>query len=141
MKFTIEKNIFIKTLQRMQGIVEKRNTMPILSNVLIEAHHGKVAITATDLEVFIKDAAFASSVEDGSITVNARKIFEIVKEMPEETINITTGKDNKVTIKSGKARFGIMGLPAKDFPSFPLIDEVSFEDIDGTIFKEMIDKT
>lgn len=141
MKFTIEKGVFLKSLQRMQGIVEKRNTMPILSNVLLETHQGKVAITATDLEVFIKDSAEIKSSEDGSITIGARKLFEIIKEMPEEVINITAGKDDKVTIKSGKARFSIMGLPAKDFPSFPLFDEISFEEIDSAVFKEMIDKT
>lgn len=141
MKFTIEKNVFLKSLQRIQGIVEKRNTMPILSNVLLEAHNDKLAITATDLEVFIKDSAVIKSSEDGSISIGARKLFEIVKEMPEEQINITAGKDDRVTIKSGKARFSIMGLPAKDFPSFPVLDEMNFEDIDGAVFKEMIDKT
>ncbi len=141
MKLTIEKNSFIKVLQRIQGIVEKRNTMPILSNVLIEAANGRLNVMATDLEVYIKDSSAANIPEEGSVTVNARKLFEIVKEMPEETINLSTGKEDRVTIKSGKARFTIMGLSSKDFPSFPSIEESKLEVFDDALLKELIDKT
>ncbi|OGP17997.1 MAG: DNA polymerase III subunit beta [Deltaproteobacteria bacterium GWC2_55_46] len=141
MKFTIGKPDFIKVLQRMQGIVEKRNTMPILANVLLDASKGKITIMATDLEVFIKDSVQAGVSEEGSITVNARKVFEIVKELPGETVDVTAGKDDKLTLKAGKARFNVMGLPAKDFPVFPVVDEGSLQAIDGEALREMIDKT
>lgn len=141
MKFTIDKGNFLKVLQRIQGIVEKRNTMPILANVLIEASGGKINITATDLEVFIKDSSAAKISEEGSITVNARKIFEIVKELPDNTIDVSTGKDDKFTVKAGKAKFNIMGLPSKEFPVFPSIDETKLETVENQNLKEMIDKT
>lgn len=141
MKFTIDKPVFIKVLQRVQGIVEKRNTMPILANVLLEASKGRINVMATDLEVFIKDSAQANITEDGSLTVNARKIFEIVKELPGETIDVTSGKEDKITLKAGKARFSVMGLPSKDFPAFPAIDEAKLEAIQSADLKEMIDKT
>jgi len=141
MKLTIEKNSFIKVLQRIQGIVEKRNTMPILSNTLIEAANGNLNIMATDLEVYMKDSSIANISEEGSITVNARKLFEIVKEMPEETITLNTGKEERITIKSGKAKFTIMGLSSKDFPSFPSIEESKFEVFENVLLKELIDKT
>lgn len=141
MKFTIEKTNFIKVLQRVQGIVEKRNTMPILANVLLEAHQGRITIMATDLEVFIKDASPAEVSEEGSVTVNARKIFEIVKELPDNKIDVSTGKDDKVTLKAGKARFSIMGLPSKDFPVFPSVEDSALKPIDPESFREMIDKT
>lgn len=141
MKFTIEKTNFIKVLQRVQGIVEKRNTMPILANVLLEAHQGRITIMATDLEVFIKDASPAEVSEEGSVTVNARKIFEIVKELPDNKIDVSTGKDDKVTLKAGKARFSIMGLPSKDFPVFPAVEDSTLKPIDPESFREMIDKT
>lgn len=141
MKFTIDKGNFLKVLQRVQGIVEKRNTMPILANVLIEASQGKINITATDLEVFIKDSSIANVSEDGSVTVNARKMFEIVKELPDNSIDISTGKDEKVTVKAGKAKFNIMGLSAREFPVFPAIDSTRLEPIESESFKEMIDKT
>ncbi|MBI5642341.1 MAG: DNA polymerase III subunit beta [Deltaproteobacteria bacterium] len=141
MKFTIGKADFIKVLQRIQGIVEKRNTMPILANVLLEAAPGKINIMATDLEVFIKDSSGADISETGSVTVNARKLFEIVKELPSDTIDVTSGKDDKLTIKAGKAKFNIMGLPSKDFPVFPAIDESKLETIESENLKDMIDKT
>ncbi|MBZ0221150.1 MAG: DNA polymerase III subunit beta [Candidatus Methylomirabilis sp.] len=141
MKFTIGKPDFIKVLQRIQGIVEKRNTMPILANVLLDASKGKVTIMATDLEVFIRDAAQAGVSEEGSVTVNARKVFEIAKELPGDQIDVSTGKDDKLTLKAGKARFNIMGLPAKEFPSFPDPEEGSLQPIDGETMRNMIDKT
>lgn len=141
MKFSIEKAEFLKALHRVQGIVERRNTMPILSNCLIEAKGASVYISATDLEVFIKDSARASVTEEGAITVSAKKLFEIVKEMPEDHIGISSGKDDKFTIKSGKARFNIMGIAVKDFPSFPSFDPSTLEDLDGAVFREMINKT
>ena len=141
MKFTIFKHDFIKVLQRVQGIVEKRNTMPILANVLLDASGGKVNVMATDLEVFIKDSSPAGVTEDGSVTVNARKLFEIAKELPGDRIDVTAGKDDKITLKAGKARFNVMGLPAKDFPVFPAVDEGSLEAIDPEALREMIDKT
>ncbi len=141
MKFTIERQDFIKVLQRMQGIVEKRNTMPILSNVHIEASGQSINITATDLEVFIKDSTSAKVAEEGVATVNARKLFEIIKELPEDKVDISSTKEDKVTIKAGKARFNVMGLPSKDFPQFPVVDEESLNKIDGRVLKEMIEKT
>lgn len=141
MKFTIDKPVFIKVLQRVQGIVEKRNTMPILANVLLEASKGRVNVMATDLEVFIKDSAEANVIEEGSMTINARKIFEIIKELPGDQIDVTSGKDDKLTIKAGKARFSVMGLPSKDFPVFPAVDETKFEPISSNDLREMIDKT
>ena len=141
MKFTIEKSDFIKVLQRIQGIVEKRNTMPILANVLLDVSDGKINIMATDLEVFIKDSSPARVIEDGSVTVNARKLFEIAKELPGETMDISSGKDDKVTLKAGKARFNIMGLPSKDFPVFPAIDESAMKEMDSAVFRELIEKT
>src|SRR3990170_5794173 len=141
MKFVIDRGDFLKTLQRVQGIVEKRNTMPILSNVLLEAADGRINIVATDLEVFIKDSTGANVSDKGSVTVNARKLFEIVKEMPDEEIKVTGAKDSKVRVEGKKARFNIMGLPSKDFPVFPAFDETKLHGVENKTLREMIDKT
>jgi len=141
MRFTIDKPSFIKLLQKIQGIVEKRNTMPILANVLLEAEEGVITVMATDLEVFIKDSAKAETTEAGSVTINARKLFEITRELPSESVDVSSDREDKVTIKSGKSRFTIMGLPSKDFPVFPEVDESKLEKIDNESLKEMIDKT
>lgn len=141
MRFKIDKPGFIKLLQKIQGIVEKRNTMPILANVLLEAEEGRITVMATDLEVFIKDSTGAETTEAGSVTINARKLFEITKELPDDSIDVSSDKDDRLTIKSGKSRFNIMGLPSKDFPVFPEVDETKLEKIDNKNLSEMIDKT
>ena len=141
MKFVIDRGDFLKTLQRVQGIVEKRNTMPILSNVLLEAADGRINILSTDLEVFIKDSTGANVSDKGSVTVNARKLFEIVKEMPDEEIKVTGAKDSKVRVEGKKAKFNIMGLPSKDFPVFPAFDETGLQGVENRVLRDMINKT
>ncbi|MBI5047512.1 MAG: DNA polymerase III subunit beta [Deltaproteobacteria bacterium] len=141
MKFQIEKNTFLKTLQKVQGIVEKRNTMPILANILIKAQQGKIEVMATDLEVSIKDLCDAVVTKEGSMTINARKLFEIVKEVPEDKIDISTEDSGKITIKSGKVKFNMVGLPVEEFPSFPVYDEGKLSRVTPETLKEMIEKT
>lgn len=141
MNFKIKKEDLIKTLQRVQGIVEKKNTMPVLANVLIEAKDNKINILATDLEIFIKDSVAAEVIEEGTVTVNAKKLYEIAKELPEKEIDVKLGSGEKLTIKSGKSRFNIIGLPSKEFPSFPEIVEGELKKIDKDILREMIEKT
>ena len=140
MKITVDKTELIKVLQRVQGIVEKRNTLPILSNVLIEGANGGITIMATDLEIFIKDICPADVDEKGAITVNARKLFEIVRSLPEERVDINIAED-KMGIVSGKVKYNIMGIPAKEFPAFPSVPEDSLARIDQKLLSDMIDKT
>lgn len=141
MKFKIGKKDFLKILHRIQGIVEKRNSMPILSNILIDANKNKVHVVSTDLEIFIKDSCRADVEKEGSITVNARKFFEIIKELPDETITISLGEADKVTVKGGRAKFKIPGLDAKEFPVFPSCEEDKLTAVEPDNLKNMIDKT
>ncbi len=123
MKFTIEKDLFAKALQKIQGIVEKRNTMPILSNVLIEAYDDKLTFIATDLEVGMKSSYPAKVTENGRITISAKKLYEIIREFPDETILFSTRDNNWVDISCGKAKFNIVGLSPDEFPFFPKVTE------------------
>ncbi len=141
MKFKIDKKDFLKVLQRIQGIVEKRNSMPILSNILIDVKKDRVFVTSTDLEIFIKDSSAAKVDKEGSITVNARKLYEIVKELPDETVDVSLGDADKVSVKGGRAKFKIPGLDAKEFPTFPVSEESNLTKIETDNLKEMIDKT
>jgi len=141
MKFEIERDVFLKILQRAQGVVEKRNTMPILANILITAKRGKIEVMATDLEVSIKDQCDAVVAKEGNITINARKLFEIIKEAPEDKIDISAEGSGKIIIKSGKAKFNIVGLPVDEFPSFPAYDEGELFRIAPDVLKDMIEKT
>lgn len=140
MEFKIKKDDFLKVLHKVQGIVDKKNTMPILGNILLIAKEGKINVMATDLEIAIKDSVKADVITEGSVTINAKKLYEIVKEFRKDEIEITE-KENKVTLKSQKSKFNILGLPSNDFPSFPEIDENGFSNIDKEKLKNMIQKT
>lgn len=141
MEFKIDKDTFLRALQKVQGIVEKRNTMPILSNVLIEAVSTGIFLTATDLEVGIKSSYLTTVEREGKITVSAKKIYEIIKELSDEEIIFSTKENDWVEIRSGKAVFNIVGLSPDEFPYFPKINEDRFVKIAGSLIREMIDKT
>ncbi len=141
MEFKITKETFLKALQKVQGIVEKRNTMPILSNVLIEATPDTIFFTATDLEVGMKSSYPTTVVAEGKITVSAKKIYEIIKELSDEEIIFSTKENDWVEICCGKAHFNIVGLSPDEFPYFPKINEDRFVKISSLLVREMIDKT
>ena len=113
-----EKETILKPLQVVIGIVERKQTLPILSNVLIEKKHGTIFFTATDLEIQITTSIRINSNdgEDAAITVGGKKIQEILRILPDQSkISIDT-KENKALIKSNKSRFSLQTLPAQDFP-------------------------
>lgn len=141
MHFTVEKEYFLKGLTRVQGIVEKRNTIPILANVLIEATENGINLTATDLEVGMKSFYPAKIIKPGKITVSAKKIYEITKELPEKEISFQAKENCWVEIRCGKAIFNIVGLSAEEFPYFPYPEKENFISINSNIIKEMIEKT
>lgn len=141
MEFKIGKESFTKALQRIQGIVEKRNTMPILSNALLEVQDDTLYITATDLEVGMRSSYPTKMIREGKITVSAKKLYEIVKEMPDEEIHFSTKENEWVEIICGKARFNIVGLSSDEFPYFPKIREENFIVFKSEILSEMIEQT
>lgn len=141
MEFKIDKETFLKALQKVQGIVEKRNTMPILSNVLIEASSNAIFLTATDLEVGMKSFYPTTVTDEGKITVSAKKIYEIIKELSDDEIIFSTRENDWVEIRSGKAHFNLVGLAPEEFPYFPKINEDLFVRLSSSLIKEMIEKT
>jgi DNA polymerase-3 subunit beta len=141
MEFKIEKETFVKALQKIQGIVEKRNTMPILSNALIEAADDNIYITATDLEVGIKSSYQTNVISNGKITVSAKKLYEIVKELPDEVVHFRTKDNDWVEILCGKARFNIVGLSPEEFPYFPKTKDENLMVFNNEIIRDMIEKT
>lgn len=141
MRFAIEKEIFLKGLARVQGIVEKKNTIPILANVLIEATDGEIQLTATDLEVGMKASYPATVRSPGKISVSAKKLYEIIKELPEKEIEFNAKDNCWIEIHCEKAYFNIVGLSAEEFPFFPHFHKENFISIKSSIIKEMIEKT
>jgi DNA polymerase-3 subunit beta len=103
-------------LQQVTGIVERRHTLPILSNVLITAAGDHVEFLATDLEVQITSRAALESRAEGSVTVGARKLYDILRSLPEDAEVALDGKENRMTVRAGKSRFNLQTLPAADFP-------------------------
>lgn len=141
MEFAIAKDNFLKALQRVQGIVENRKTMPILSNVLIDARPERIDIIATDLEVGMKSSYRADVVKEGKITVSAKKLYEIIKELPEAEIRFTTRENDWVDLRCGKAHFNLVGLSPEEFPFFPATNDSTFLRLNGSLMREMVEQT
>jgi len=140
MKFSLPKEAFLEELQLLQGIVEKRNTMPILANVLMNVSASEIELTGTDLEVGLRTHVEAAIDEPGGITVNGKKLFEIVKSLPEgQTVRVERS-DDVIEIKSGDSEFKVLCLPREDYPQVP---EPKFERglrLPLKDLKEMIDR-
>ncbi len=122
MKLTIQRQELLTALQRVQGVVEKRNTMPILANILLEAKSEGLDILATDLELAMRGLYKANVEEPGSVTFSARKLFEILKEIREPEVELTVAENSWVTIKAGRSEFRVVGLPSQDYPSLPAVE-------------------
>jgi DNA polymerase III subunit beta len=119
MKFSIAKEPFLEELQILQGIVEKRNTMPILANILMNVQANDIELTGTDLEVGLRTHLQAEIERPGAITVNGKKIFEIVKSLPEgQTVDVEL-KDETIEIRAGASEFKILCLAKEDYPQVP----------------------
>lgn len=144
MQLIIERGALLKALGHVQNVVERRNTIPILSNVLISAENGRVHFSATDLDMEIVDVAEALISQPGQITAPAHTLYEIVRKLPEGAdveLKFSAGEDPRLSISSGRSRFALPVLPAGDFP-------VMSADHDGVTFsilrddlKRLIDKT
>ena len=141
MKVRIGREELLTGLQRVQGVVEKRNTMPILSNILLEAKHDGAEIVATDLEIGMRGLYKATVLEAGGVTISARKLYEIIKELPSGEIELTSGDNNWTTIQSGKSQFKVVGLPSGDYPALPSIEREGLTPLAGAGLLELIRKT
>jgi DNA polymerase-3 subunit beta len=118
MKLTIERAALLKALGRVQSVVERRNTIPILANVLISAEGAQVAFSATDLDMEITDSRPAEVENPGQITAHAHTLFEIARELPDgaEVSLDDAGPDPRLEVRAGRSRFQLRVLPAGDFP-------------------------
>lgn len=140
--FSVNREEFLKGLSRVQNIVERKNTVPILSNVLIDGTGDKLRMLATDMEVGISGFVEASIKGKGSITLSARKLFEIVKELPpESSITLHVKEDNISEITCGTSSFELKGLAAEDYPNLPSYEDGNFIKLNADSFRDMIKKT
>jgi DNA polymerase-3 subunit beta len=141
MELTIQKQSLLDGLQMVQGIIEKRSSMPILSNVLIETDGEGIYLIATDLQVGIRIKCPATIIDSGGISITARKFFEIVREFPDEEIYIKLKENNKLFISCQGSQFTISGLPAIDYPPLPEIELKHMITLEGSLLRDMIQRT
>lgn len=137
----IEKREFLKGLSLMQGIAGRKTTLPILSHIYLEWKQNTLFLTGTDLQTGVQEALPGTVHEEGKASVSSKKLFEIVRELPEQTIQITRKENHWIQLKCGKSLFNLAGLDPDDYPSLPTFQEKAFSKIPTTLIKEMIDKT
>jgi DNA polymerase-3 subunit beta len=141
MKFQIDKETLLDPLQQIIGAVEKRQTMPALSNVLIRTTDNSLTLTATDLEIELVSQIGMVVDEPGEITVPARKLLDICKSLTNESLINFTVNDNKALVQSGRSRFSLATLPANDFPALDPINSIYEFQISQKTLRDIIDKT
>jgi len=141
MEVVIDRDAFLKGLQMVQNIVEPRQTLPILANVLLEAAGDSVRLTATDLEVGARVSVPAKVGASGAITVSARKLAEIVKELPAAAVALKVSENVTVSLRCGGATYRMVGLAPDDFPPVVPASPQSWVGIEAKILREMLTQT
>ncbi|MFA5090252.1 MAG: DNA polymerase III subunit beta [Candidatus Omnitrophota bacterium] len=141
MKFKAEKTILLNGIQKVQNIITTKATLPILSNILLETQQGTLRLTATDLDIGITCVIPVEIMEPGAVTVPAKKFGEIIRELPQDNVIISTKKNNLVHIETEACQFKIMGLSREDFPALPEFKEGEAVQIEQSKLKEILNLT
>ena len=142
MKFSLDKDQLLKSLNYCQGVIEKRSTLPILSNVLIEAKNSSIKITATDLDlIFINEIKDVKIEKEGSTTTSSSIIYDIIRKLSSENlVNFNLINENKIRLESGKSEFNLNCLSPNDFP---IVNENFMDNeflIDSKLLLKLINK-
>mgnify|MGYP002354623171 CR=1 FL=1 len=140
MDFTIKRDVFLEGVQKTLGIVDKKTTLPILNNILIEAEENRVRIVATDREISLIARYDAQVSDPGKITLSAKKLYEMIREIQGEDVHVATDDRNIVTLTCQKAVYRIMGISADEYPSVVAEENIPLFPISGTMIREMIRK-
>ena len=140
MKFTIPRSTLQIGINAVQNTVPTRSTLPVLSNIMVEAEEDRIKLSATDLEVSISSSIGAEVAEKGTITIPAKKFADIVRELPEAEVSLQT-EDEKMHINCERASFTLIGLPADEFPQLPSFESEKAVHWDGSILGDALRKT
>ena len=142
MEFTIDRDIFLKSLARANGIIEKKTTLPILSNILIEAKESKIKITATDLDIiYFEDMVPQQIKKEGSTTTSSSVLYDILRKLESSAkVEFNLLNNNKIKLVSGNSKFNLLCMPSDNFPLSeeehnPKIFEIPFSKVIKT-FKQ-----
>jgi DNA polymerase III subunit beta len=140
MEFTVSKSALLNELTTTQGVVERKTTIPILSNLLVEAREGRVSITATDLELSVRTSCEAKVKREGAGTIPAKKLLELVRLLPEGEIKFKLLDNHWVEVVSDKKKYKLVGMARENFPALPVMPHVLVR-IPATLLQGLISKT
>lgn len=141
MKIKVSQENLLERIQIVQNIVSSRATLPILSNMMIETRGNKMKLYTTDLDIGISCEIAVETLEDGAITIPAKKFSDIIRELPPGEITISVKKNNQVDIEGNKCRFKLTGLPKEEFPKFPEFKDKEVFKVEQGVLKEMLKMT
>ena len=141
MKFSISKEAFLEALQQVQHVVSSRATLPILSNVLIEASDGKLKLTTTDLDVGVSGSVDATVEKEGSTTLPVKRLVSIVAQLPASEVLVSIDSKNHASIKCGPSFFKIIGLGEEEFPPLPKFEEAKEFKMAQSVLLDALKKT
>lgn len=141
MRFTLQREAFLKPLAQVVNVVERRQTLPVLANFLVQVQNGQLSLTGTDLEVEMISRAAVEDAQDGETTIPARKLFDIVRALPDGSRVTVSQSGDKVTVQAGRSRFTLATLPANDFPSVDEVEATERVAVPEASLKELIERT
>ena len=142
MKFKIVRSNFFKTLSHLQGIVDKKNSLPILSNILIEAKDNELTLSSTDMDISIIEKIDCNVLENGSTTINSQILYDIVRKIDDNSeIEIISNNGKLLTLRADDSRFSLASLPKEDFPIIDMDNSGNTIKINSKIIFKLIDKT
>jgi DNA polymerase-3 subunit beta len=140
MDVRVDRNHFLTELAPMQGIVERKTTIPVLAHILVRAEGGRLHLSATDLDVSLTSWCEADVAADGAVAVQAKKFMEIIRSLTGDEVHLSLDEPRELTIKAGASRFKIHGLPPEDFPTLPEVSEEYRVEIPFSELRRMIGK-
>ena len=138
MRLNLERNTLLSGIQTVQNIITTKATLPILSHILIETQQDKLRLTAKDLDVGVSCVITVDIEEPGAITIPAKRFSDIIKELPEGKVKITTKKNNLITIETNLCQFKVMGLPKEEFPKLPEFKDKEVIKLEQPILKGLL---
>jgi DNA polymerase III subunit beta len=141
MRFSLSREAFLKPLQQVVNVVERRQTLPVLANLLVHVENGHLSMTGTDLEVEMVSRTEVDDAQNGETTIPARKLFEIIRALPDGCKITITQSGDKVTVQAGRSRFSLSTLPSRDFPAVEDLDLVERIRVSEASLKELIERT
>ena len=141
MRFSLQREVLLKPLAQVVNVVERRHTLPVLANLLVKVHAGQLSMTGTDLEVEMVSRVAVEEPQDGESTIPARKLFEIVRALPDGSRVTISQNGDKVSVQAGRSRFTLASLPANDFPALDEVDATERVAVSEAALKELLERT